>query len=301
MGTEMALAPVHTMSLDATRAYEPTTAADAWKLSGALFASGLMPRSLRTREAVFAVLIAGRELGLTSMAAIRAIDVIEGKTVLSSVLVVARVKRSPACAYWRVVESTAAHCTIETKRSDDAEPTRLTYTMEDARTAGLAGKDNWRKGPRAMLARRCGMELARLVYPEESLGLYDTDEIERPVEVVSRGARSAWEGADYGGAVTPEAENERREQAEREAAEDEDAHDDANPIVASAAQPQPEDPAAEEARRLIDEMHAAPNMDVLTGDLADRARALPKSVRKAVIDAYNARKKALGHGATVTP
>ena len=49
--------------------------------------------------------------------------------------------------------------------------------MADAVTAGLAGGDNWRKHPKAMLRARALSAIARLVYPDLLLGVYDPDEL----------------------------------------------------------------------------------------------------------------------------
>ena len=159
-------------------AFEPATLSEALHVSGVLVASRLLPRSIQTPEAAFAVIATGRELGLSAMQALRAIHIVEGKPTLSADLMVALVKRSPECSFFRLVESTAERATYETLRRGEPSPTRLGYTIEEAKASGAATKDNWRKYPAAMLRARAASSLARAVYPDLVLGVYDPDELD---------------------------------------------------------------------------------------------------------------------------
>jgi hypothetical protein len=131
----------------------------------------------RPEEAAF-LLMTGRELGLSPMQSLRGIYVVSGKPVLSADLMVAAVRRSGLCESWRVVESTAARCEIETLRKGETAPARRVWTMDDAKRAGLAGKGTWAAYPAAMLRHRCAADLARQEYPDVLLGLYDPDEMD---------------------------------------------------------------------------------------------------------------------------
>lgn len=168
---------------EATHLFEPQSAGQAWSRAKLLVASGVLPRAVKTPAAAFAIMARGRELGLTMMQSFGAIHVIEGKPTLSADLMVALVKRGQKSKYFRVVESTNEKCTCETWRVDDPEPTRLTYSLDDAKIAGLLGKDNWKHYPRAMLRARCKSELARMVYEEELMGIYMPDEVEEAFAV----------------------------------------------------------------------------------------------------------------------
>ena len=137
----------------------------------------------RPEEAAF-LLMTGRELGLSPMQSLRGIYVVSGKPVLSADLMVAAVRRSGLCESWRVVESTAARCEIETLRKGETVPARRVWTMDDAKRAGLAGKGTWAAYPAAMLRHRCAADLARQEYPDVLLGLYDPDEMDASPAVV---------------------------------------------------------------------------------------------------------------------
>lgn len=163
---------------DPTRAFEPHSIDEGYNLAKLLVASGLMPRGVQRPEAAFAIIAAGRELGLTAMQSLRSIHIIEGKPTLSADLIAALCKsRSDVCQYFRLVESTERAATYETQRRGEPEPTRMTWTWEDAQRAGVTAKDNWRKYPAAMLRARCITALARAVYPDLAMGVYDPDEV----------------------------------------------------------------------------------------------------------------------------
>jgi hypothetical protein len=142
-----------------------------------LVQSGFLPKAINTPEKAVAVMMTGRELGLGPMQALRSITIIEGKPALSAELIAGLVYRRVPGAVLRVVESEASHCIVEAARPGGAKPTRICWTMEDAKAAGLTMKDNWKKYPRAMLRCRAITEAARAVFPDATMGVYDPDEL----------------------------------------------------------------------------------------------------------------------------
>jgi hypothetical protein len=165
-------------TIPASTALEPQSISEALAVAGHLAKSGVLGKSLQRPEAALAVIMAGRELGLTAMQSLRSLHVIEGKVVLSSDTMLALVKRAPACRYFKLVESTDKLATYETERVGEGSPTRMSFTIEQAQAAKLTGKDNWKNYPAAMLRARCIASLARAVYPDVLMGVYDTDEIQ---------------------------------------------------------------------------------------------------------------------------
>ncbi len=320
------------MVVDATRALEPANMGQAYKLAGALAASGLLGRDKARQEACFAIILAGRELGLTAMASLRSIHVIEGKTVLSADLIVALVRRSPDCEFLRILDWTAERCTMEGKRRGDP-PVKLTWTMDDARAAKLADKDNWRKYGRAMLRSRCGTEIARALWPEIAMGLYDADEIQErePVHVAAQPVRSLDDMPDIGARADAKARHDEAKASLAYAPEcrcgrrfgqhDSEAphpyrDDDSAPrcdayvakgVIAEMLAPDASVAAdgvpeadTEAAMLVLEAIHAAATLEDLAA-LTKRCRDLPRDVQRPVREAYAARKRALGAGAMVTP
>jgi len=130
-----------------------------------------------TPEAVFAVMLRGRELGIGATASLMGFHVIEGRPAASADLIRSLAERDPHCKYFRLVDSTAESATWETHHNAHPEPTRYTYTLAEARLAGLTS-GNWQKRPRDMIAKTAGSKLARLVYPDVVSGLYAHEEME---------------------------------------------------------------------------------------------------------------------------
>ena len=164
------------------RGLEPRCMADAVRLAQRMHDSRMFS-AYGTPQAVLSTMLLGRELGMPAMAALRSVHVIEGKHSLSADLMVALVLKSGMAEYFQMVESNDTICTFETKRSNAPKPMRLSYTIEQAKQAGLlaptrSGKpSNWQKIPKQMLRARAKSELARLEYPDLLAGLYTPEEL----------------------------------------------------------------------------------------------------------------------------
>lgn len=157
-------------------AFEPTSAEEAYKLAETLIDGKLLPAGITTPAAAFTIIVAGRELGLTAMQALRSIHIIKGKPTLSADLILALVKRNPACKRFQMTESSEKIATYCTQRVNE-DPTTMSFTIAQAQRAGLLSNDNWKRFPEAMLRARCIAALARAVYPDVVLGIYDPDEL----------------------------------------------------------------------------------------------------------------------------
>lgn len=147
--------------------------------------SQLLPPALKNKPAdVLAIVLTGKELGLEPMQAIRGIHIINGKTSLSADLMGALVKRSTACEFLQLRESSAKIATYATKRKGDPGETVMSFTIEQAKAAGVMGNPTWQKYPDAMLRARALAAICRAVYPDLCLGLYDSDsgELAEPAE-----------------------------------------------------------------------------------------------------------------------
>lgn len=159
----------------------PSSLAEARELAGTLAAARTIPEALQKSPAdVLAIIMAGAELGLAPMQSVRALVLIKGKPTLSADAMGALCKsRRDVCEYLVLRHSDATKATYEAKRQGDPVPTVMSFTIEEARTAGLNG-DNWRKFPAAMLRARALSAICRAVFPDLLLGVYDPDELEAP-------------------------------------------------------------------------------------------------------------------------
>ena len=156
-----------------------------WKLSQKISNTPFVPSALRGKnEAVLACILYGAELGLGPMQSLNSIHVIEGRTAMSPELMRAMVAKHGHRI--DVIENSNTACEVKGTRADTGSTATVRWTMEDAKLAGLAGKNNWRTYPRAMLLARATSELCRIVFPDVIAGLSYT-----PEEVASI------EGVDY--------------------------------------------------------------------------------------------------------
>lgn len=136
-----------------------------------------VPLDLRNKpEAILACILTGHELGLGPMQSLSKIHVIHGRPGMAAELMRALIQ-SAGHEIW-VEEHTTTRCVMGAQRAGAMRPASATYTIDDARTAGLAGKDIWRKYPRAMLLARCTAEIARANFADVLAGIsYTVEEL----------------------------------------------------------------------------------------------------------------------------
>ncbi len=166
------------MSNEKSLAIIPRTMQEVQTLADVFAKSSLLPDALRGKAAdVFVSIMAGQELGLPPMAALRGVHVVQGKPILAADTMVAVVLGSGLCEYFVCIEDSQTSATYETKRKGAPTPQRCTWTVEDAKRAQLI-KDggNWQRHPRAMCKARAKAMLARDVYPDVLAGCYEEDE-----------------------------------------------------------------------------------------------------------------------------
>ena len=168
------------MSKDnAVSIYEPQNRDDATWAAETISKSGLAPAGMDNPQRLLVSMMHGASLGLGAMQSVQNIHVIKGKPTLSADLMGAIVRQSSACEYLRETEVTPQRVTMTTARVDDpSHEFARTWTIEDAKRAGLTGSSTWRSYPRQMLRARCLSEICRAVYPEVIGGFYVPGEIE---------------------------------------------------------------------------------------------------------------------------
>lgn len=149
----------------------------AVELGHVLARSGYFTDARDPAKAAVKVMI-GMDLGLSPTASLRAIHAFEQdgnmQFIIEGKLLGALIKSRPGYDY-QVVERTAEKCTLRFFRDgepvDDPDGPDVTYTIEDAKKAGLTNKRNWQRHPREMLTWRCLAEGQRLHFPEIGAGM----------------------------------------------------------------------------------------------------------------------------------
>lgn len=150
---------------------------DVVDLSRAIASTNFVPDGLRNDiAATTAAILYGREIGLPPMTALNSTHVIKGRVGLSAEIMRAQILAAGHEII--VVETTSARCVLRGRRSDSDRWTTVEYSIDDARTAGLLGNDNYKKNPRRMLQARASGELAALIFPDVVRGMSSKEELE---------------------------------------------------------------------------------------------------------------------------
>jgi hypothetical protein len=174
-----------------------------------------VPKSLRRRvPAILACVLAGKELGLGPMESLQKIDVIDGRPSPSAELLVAMVYRAGHQVVPTEITPTSATAKgLRMGANGEMLEFEFTFTIEDAKRAGLAGKSNWKQYPGPMLYWRAVSQLVRIFFPDvvTAMKAYTPDEL----------GDEAWEPpAPDGFAVAEEAEPEIVDPGDAEADHD---------------------------------------------------------------------------------
>ena len=142
-----------------------------------------VPQSLRgnsdeiTVGNITAAILTGVEVGMQPMAALRALDVIQGTPAFRAITLRALVL-SHGHDMW-LVEANSTRAIVAGRRAGSSEVQKSTWTIDRAKALGLTGKQNWRNQPQAMLTARATAECARLVAADVIMGVpYAVEELE---------------------------------------------------------------------------------------------------------------------------
>lgn len=171
------------------------------QLADLFLKSGLCPDGYRTKEAVFVALQFGEELGLAPWQAVRSIYVIKGKPSCDVGVLRGVAETNGLLEGFRVVERTDTRCIVRARRPGDATEHEGVFTLEDAKRAGLAGKDNWKGYASDMLFARATSRLLKVACPGVFGGLMTREEAEDAAP--EREPAPAW-------AMTPKAHGEMK-------------------------------------------------------------------------------------------
>lgn len=166
----------------AIKAVVPQSMDDAYRLAKAVCLSGLAPRGLEKPEAAMVAILHGLEIGLTPMMALQKISVINGRPTLWGDGALGLVRSSGLCKYVKeqiAGTGDARTATCETQRAGEPDPVVRTFSVADAKKAGLWGKAGpWQNFPDRMLQMRARAFALRDTYADVLGGMYLAEELQ---------------------------------------------------------------------------------------------------------------------------
>jgi len=121
-----------------------------------------------------AAILTGRELGLGPMASLRGLQVIDGSVSMTAQMMAGKILAAGHKVEW--VDNTDKAAEVRITRCDGQGEATVRFTLADAQRAGLAGKSNWQKYPRAMMRARALSECAGMICADVILGLEAADD-----------------------------------------------------------------------------------------------------------------------------
>jgi hypothetical protein len=161
-------------------AFLPKTWEELYGYAKEIANTDFVPKALQGKPgAVLAAWQTGQEVGLPPMAALQSIAIINGRPSIHSAGFWALITSHPLCEWFKETPPDEAlkqgygECTIK-RRGNPHEITRR-FSMEEAKTAGLLGKDNWKNYPGDMLQNRARHRAGDDAIPEALQGLLPSD------------------------------------------------------------------------------------------------------------------------------
>ena len=158
----------------------PNSIEAVWRLSEIIVASGWSPQNMKSRESVAVAVMQGMEIGLKPMQAIQSIAVINGRPSIWGDAAIGLVQGSGLCEYvneWIEGKGDAMIAFCEAKRMDSPKPVNQSFSVDDAKLAGLWGKAGpWKQYPKRMLQMRARSFALRDAFADVLKGLHVAEE-----------------------------------------------------------------------------------------------------------------------------
>ncbi len=172
MSTALALRPTTTV---VTAPDAPTMSfTDMLTMGQELVRTGFLPDHIKNGAQAAAIILAGRELGMPPMRALRSIFLVKGKITESADSQLARFKTDGGRAQFKTLDDTRAVLWLKHPNGDEHTET---FTMEDAKRAGLVSSGMYSKFSKAMLRSRSITAGLKSIGWEGGAGAYDPSEL----------------------------------------------------------------------------------------------------------------------------
>lgn len=161
----------------------------AYRIANVVVSAGMAPKTLSTVEKAMVAILHGLEVGLTPMAALQAIAVINGRPTIWGDGAIGLVRSSGLLEWMKEYfegdgPTLKAVCIL--KRRGEPEPVRGEFSMQDAKMAGLLGKEGpWQNYPKRMLQNRARAWPLRDTFADVLKGLHIREEVEDMVRSVA--------------------------------------------------------------------------------------------------------------------
>ena len=136
--------------------------------------TGFLPSHIKDGVSFAAIVLMGREMGMGTMAACRKLQVIKGTVTERADSQLARFKSVGGRSQFKELSESKAVLWLRHPNGDEHTET---FTLDDAKRAGLASNDNYAKHPKAMLRSRAITAGLKSIGWEGAVGIYDPDEI----------------------------------------------------------------------------------------------------------------------------
>lgn len=115
--------------------------------------TGFLPEAVKTPGQAMAIAIYGQELGIPLMTSFRTIHVVNGKPGLAAEMMLTKFMLRGGTVKWGETSGTKCEGVFTSKGTPEGFSS--VFTIEKAKTAGLATKQVWKNYPEDMLRARC--------------------------------------------------------------------------------------------------------------------------------------------------
>jgi len=138
-------------------------------------AAGSKMFGFKNPQEAMAIMLLCQAENLHPAVAMRDYHVIQGRPALKADAMLARFQQAGGLVQWKDYTDEKVTGVFSHPSGGSLE---VSWSLAQAKSIGIANKDNWRNYPRAMLRARCVSEGIRSVYPGCVVGVYTPEEIQ---------------------------------------------------------------------------------------------------------------------------